>query len=274
MDIAVLENLKGDAFLRQTWMKEDVCEQTTEEALAVLGVKAPQLLPAISQVLMYLEAVASCYFCCVSGDHALERLLFRSCNRARAAIRLARLGFYDESLLVTRAIGETTNLFALFKADPTSLEEWRNNEPWASKPVKVRLKLEQLGHIVPTDNNRYNLLSGLAAHNDPTHIPAAHNVSRRPVAPGTFSPEGLLLCLNELGLQLAFTSLNAPDCFQIPKEARTALLSSGRSLAEHLGGFTINEQADYWEQLRHVLEEDSEEPLDQADARVASLRVT
>jgi hypothetical protein len=260
MDLALLENLTGDEYLRKTWDKEDVCEHNTLDALSMLGVKAPNILPSIGRVLIYLEATASCAFGCVGGDHAMERLLFRSCNRSRAAIRLARLGFYDESLLLTRAIGETTNLLALFKADPDSMTAWANAESWTSKPVKIRCKLEELGEPVPADNQRYNLLSGLAAHNDPNHIPAAHNVSRRPVAPGTFSPEGLLLCLNELGLQLTFTALSVPGCFQLPSKAKAAVLKAGRTLGENLGGFTVDLQSEYWNNLRLELNKLSTDP--------------
>jgi hypothetical protein len=92
-------------FLEATWKMEDECKNQTDSTIATLGIKASLTLPAIGRVLSYLDAAASCGWGCPGGDHAVEHLVFKLCNRARGAIRLLRLGFYDESLMLSRANG-------------------------------------------------------------------------------------------------------------------------------------------------------------------------
>jgi hypothetical protein len=113
-------------FFAPSWAAESECERVTDETLPKLGKKAPLTLPSIERVLVYLDAISSCFFGCPGGDHAVERLLFRSCNRARASIRLLRMGFYDESLMISRAVGETANLMLLFTCHPTAMQDWKN----------------------------------------------------------------------------------------------------------------------------------------------------
>jgi hypothetical protein len=49
----------------------------------------------------------------------------RSVSFGRAAMRLAKLAFYDEALSIVRSIGEIANLLALFAPDKVALEEWK-----------------------------------------------------------------------------------------------------------------------------------------------------
>ena len=46
-------------------------------------------------------------------------------SRARACVRLLKFGFYDESLSLTRSIGEIANLLCLFTIDKAEPEKWR-----------------------------------------------------------------------------------------------------------------------------------------------------
>ncbi len=163
-------------FLETTWKMEDDCAAITGATLPKLGTKAPLTLPAVARVLSYLDAAASCGWGCRGGDHALEKLVFRMCNRARGAIRLLRLGFYDESLMLSRASGENANLLMLFLYRPAAVEQWRAQEKWTTRPVEVRKALEDCGVLLPVDEQRYRFLSAVSAHADPTFPPAAHNV--------------------------------------------------------------------------------------------------
>src|SRR3989442_10053016 len=97
------ETLNKTEFFKRTWEFEDKCEAETDKAIPAMGVKAPQALSTMGRLLAYLDAIASCAWGCPGGDHAIERLIFRACNRARGAVRLLRLGFYDESLMLSRA---------------------------------------------------------------------------------------------------------------------------------------------------------------------------
>lgn len=181
-----LKDLDAVDLFGLSWADEARCEHVTDDVLPQLGKKAPLTLSSLKRVLVYLDAIASCAFGCHGGDHSLEQLLFRCCNRARASVRLFRMGFYDESLMITRAVGETANLMLLFAADSTAIEAWKGQERWTRSPVGVRKALESAQRQMAVEHDRYSLLSGLAAHADPEFAPAAHNVLNRPVTPATF----------------------------------------------------------------------------------------
>jgi hypothetical protein len=172
-DAGALEESK---FFAATWATEAECERITDDALPTLGKKAPKTLGSIEPVLVYLDTISSCYFGCNGGDHAIERLLFRSCCRARAAIRLMRMGFYDESLMISRAVGEIANLLLLFACNPKAIQDWKNKEKWTQRPIEIRKALEAAQQAIAVDNKRYSLLSGLGAHSDPEFAPSSHNV--------------------------------------------------------------------------------------------------
>lgn len=249
----LLQQIESTELFRHTWDKEDRCESHSDGILPTLGKKASRLIPSMERVLSYLDAISSCSFGCEKGDHALERLLFRCCNRARAAVRLSRLGFYDESLMITRALGEATNLLLLFVADAAAVDAWRNQEKWTRSAVEIRKKLEAANHIAAVDQHRYSILSGLAAHADPDYAPSAFNVLSQPISPGSFSEEGLLLSFNEIGLPLGLLAFPATSLFNIPKAAKTATLKAGAELIRNVGGFTVDKQGEYWERRRTEL---------------------
>jgi hypothetical protein len=240
-------------FLSKTWDFEDECEKDSDREISNLGVKAPKTLNGIGIALSYLDALASCAWGCSNGDHALERLFFRVCNRTRAALRLSRLGFYDESLMLARANGETANLLVLFSSDRTHVEAWRRGDSWTKKPVEIRKKLEENQSLLPINGEQYKVLSGLAVHNSPSHAPAAHNVIELPVTPGTFQREGFVLTLNELARPLPHVILAACELITLPKKVKLALLNAGYALAENTGAFSIDNQARYWAEQRRNL---------------------
>jgi hypothetical protein len=240
-------------FLEATWKFEDECQAKTNATLPTLGKKAIETLPAIGRLLSYLDAAFSCVWGCPGGDHAIERLVFRSTNRTRAAVRLMRFGFYDECLMLCRANGETANLLSLFTVRPTALSDWKNKERWTRTPVEVRKALEESGSMVPIEEGRYRSLSGIAAHNDPDCAPAAHNVFEKPVSGGYFQPEGAILCQNEMSLPLIFTALTVPKLIGLPSTFAMALLTAAAFLVNSTGGFDVKSQNEYWKVARENL---------------------
>ena len=125
------------AFLRLLWEQEDACELATDGRLPGMGTKAPACLEEISTVLSLLDRMASCWWICRKGDHLIEYLCGRAASTGRAALRLMRLGFYDESLALSRGLGEIANLFALFQEDGRAFSEWKGasrgdrlSSPW------------------------------------------------------------------------------------------------------------------------------------------------
>ena len=102
----------------------------------------------------------------------------RAASNGHAAVRLLRMGYYDESLLLARSIGELANLLFLFHKDGTALEKYREaRESWRKKweqftPATVRGKLQQ----PPIDSQRYRTLSARSAHAGPSLNPQSFNL--------------------------------------------------------------------------------------------------
>ena len=194
------------AFLELAWEQEDKCQAETDDLIPNLGVKAPACLEQIGTVLSLLDRMASCWWDCRGDDHLVEYLCGRVVSNARATLRMLRFGFYDESLLLCRAIGETSNLLHLFALDKESLEHWRSSSRKKRMrdfgPARVRIRLET--HTGPAvSRERYQLLSERAAHVHPGTRPQSHNALGMPTAVPIIQPAGLLVCLNELALALS-----------------------------------------------------------------------
>jgi hypothetical protein len=76
------------------------------------------------------------------------RLAARCFNSGAAALRLARMGYYNQCLSLVRDLMEVTLLLDLFERDPSTISEWtKASEDGRSKkfsPIKVRLRLEEI----------------------------------------------------------------------------------------------------------------------------------
>lgn len=76
------------------------------------------------------------------------RLAARCFNSGAAALRLARMGYYNQCLSLVRDLMEVTLLLDLFERDPATISEWTNaSEDGRFKkfsPIKVRLRLEEI----------------------------------------------------------------------------------------------------------------------------------
>src|SRR5262245_13348972 len=103
---------EGLEFLKLASEQEDSCEKHSHTRLLQMGHKAPQCLENLGTVLSLLDRAASCFWGCHEGDHLIEYLAGRVAASARASLRLLYFGFYDESLSITRSIGEAANLLA------------------------------------------------------------------------------------------------------------------------------------------------------------------
>ncbi len=114
--------------------------------------------------------------------HFFQRLTARIVTNSLSSLRLALLGYYDESLALTRNLGEIANLLFLFAAKPDSLEAWQLADEKKRKsdftPVKVRLKLEEINLVPPIDQSRYGLLCEAGVHLGPSVSPQTFNEHR------------------------------------------------------------------------------------------------
>jgi len=196
----------GDEFLRLVTTTEQACASSTFGEISSLGRSAPITHALLGDVLSALYCEACCYHACDQGDHFLQRLTARVVNQALASLRLLVAGYYDESLSITRGLGEYANLLFLFVAQPATLEEWRVSDAdarWKKyKPAAVRDKLNNANLMPPVDRTRYSLLSEVSAHPSPA-APQAHDSAERPTLGSTFRVTGFLVALNELATVVA-----------------------------------------------------------------------
>jgi len=232
---------EGSDFLKLVWGQEDSCERETDGRLPSMGKKAPACLEQLGTVLSLLDRMASCWWRCREGDHVVEYLCGRVASTGRAALRLMRFGFYDESLVLARGIGEVANLLHLFQLDRSDLEQWkassRQDRLRRFSPAQVRLRLEALQSSPPISQERYTK-------------PQAHNILGVPVAGAIFQNEGLLVSLNELAVALSLATAFGALLLDLEKSIKRQIVHAAKCLAEAIGGATIAEISDYHQ---HVL---------------------
>lgn len=242
----------GMGFLKLLQEMEDRCESRSLEALKDAGDNLPALVSDLGTVLKAADMAASCLHGCSKGHHAVEYLLTSVESYARAAIRLSLLGFYDESLTISRSVGEKANLFMLFVHEPTKLREWvassEDERRRKFSAVKVRLALEQHSHAIPVDQTRYRALSGRGIH--PGGTPQDHNPERHPGTGGYFQEAGMFITLNEIGRQLAYAyGLGVLLLDHLPTHRRVELQQSAVRLAEKIGRLDLTTIEDLWRDL-------------------------
>ena len=245
---------EGMDFLKLVLKQEDACELATDERLPNMGEKAPACLEQIGTVLSLLDRMASCWWKCGAEDHVVEYLCGRVSSSGRAALRLMKLGFYDESLVLSRAIGEIANLLVLFQQDKTAFEEWktasRRDRMIKFTPFKVRVRLESLDTSSPISRERYQLLSERAAHVNPDTKPQSHNILGVPWIGAMLQEEGLLVCLNELAVALSISLAYGALMLDLDQDVKMQAVTSARDLGEQIGAATITEIDDYYREVR------------------------
>ena len=246
---------EGLTFLDLVSNQENACGAETDVLISQLGKKAPACLRQAGTVLSLLDRMASCWWGCRGGDHRLEYLCGRVASNARAAFRLLRFGFYDESLGICRGIGEVANLLQLFVSNVESLQCWRTCDPQQIRrnfgPADVRRKLESLGISPAIDKGRYSLLSERATHVNLRTIPQSHNFLGIPTAGARVQKEGIVVCLDELAISLSCATAFAARTVDIDSAMSKHIVSSSILLAKEIGGAHIKSIDDYH---KHVLE--------------------
>ena len=245
---------EGMDFLRLVWQQEDDCESQTDEALPKMGKKAPQCIHELGTVLSLLDRLASCFWECSKGDHVVENLAGRAGSFARAALRLMRLGFYDEALVLVRSIGEISNLLVLFCQEDALLQKWKlSNDRERRKefdPVKVRIALEAKGKPIPMSQSKYARLCEKVAHVTPETTPQNYNVHGRPLAAGYFQEPGVLVTINEVAEFVAWVALCAAKLRFGDTEIRQTIRGAGIRLLTSVGRADVLTIDGYFDELR------------------------
>jgi hypothetical protein len=136
-DPPVNQFVYGLKLLQNEFEIEDSVEQTTDGLLAKgqLGERAPRLYRELGTALSLFVQMACCQWGCRGGEHREENLLRRLANYSFGALRLARLGLYNESISMLRSVAELANLIELFTLRRDHLSDWHSTpatERWKS----------------------------------------------------------------------------------------------------------------------------------------------
>jgi hypothetical protein len=248
---------QGIDFLNLVADQEDACESHSRGRLPTLGTKAPLCFERLGTVLSLLDGLASCFWVCRGGDHLVEYLAGRIASSARAALRLLLFGFYDESLSLTRSIGEVTNLLFLFNQDGTSLTEWQASTKTQRKerfsPFKVRIRLESLGAPVLIDEKRYGELCEVATHVTPQTKPQVHNPLGMPFIGSQFQEAGLIVALNELAFATGLALISLPKILSYDDTRRKEIKEAGFALVDSIGAANVLTVKQYYAEVTHNL---------------------
>jgi hypothetical protein len=233
--------------------QEDDCEEKSLVQLPRLGEKAPRCYEMTARVLALLDGLSSCAWGCAEGDHVLERLVGRSVNHARAAFRLALMGFYDEALVLTRGVGEIANLLSLFEARSESFARWKSlDERMRRKefsPVNVRTELERIGTPIRITTEAYAQLSRRNVHVNPRTSPQTYDILGIPKGGGYYQEAGLIICQNELAKSLTFAIYSAAKLSHLNQPLKRRMFLSGRDLILHTGRLGIENMQEMWAEL-------------------------
>jgi len=218
--------------------------ETTEQMQRHSGIKLPATTEGLGTVLSIMYRAACCGFGCNGGDHQLEWLVGRVVNQANAAFSLIRSASYDESLMLTRGIGEIANLLWLFQNDSSTKDAWRNADRRERMnrfgPAAVRKALNQLGGIgPPVDDARYQKLCEVGTHPVPGIAPSHFTGTGRPVLSGLVQPVGVYVATTELSYAVAMCGTPTATIVIQDQEMRQSLFTASVTLIRSLGSFTV-----------------------------------
>jgi len=165
-------------------------------------------------------------------------------NQANAAFTLVRQASYDESLMLSRGIGEIANLLWLFQNDNTALDTWRladrRDRLNYFGPAAVRKRLAQMQGIgPPVDEERYQRLCEVVTHPVPGVTPSHFTGSGRPVLSGLVQPVGVYTAMTELAYPVAMCGIPIAAILLEDQVARQRLFDEAIRLVRSLGAFTI-----------------------------------
>lgn len=232
----------GLRFLGLALSSEAVCEQETRSRLAARGRKASECHENLGIVLSLLYKEACCAHGCPGGDHFGQRLAGRVVSHSLGSYRLLCAGYYDESLALSRSLGEVANLLWLFRHMPDEQERWRSADKhtrWKEfSPLKVRLSIEDAGLPVPIDKTRYAGLCDTAVHVRPETAPQVYNPLGLPTLGSVFQEGGCLASLNELAGATGVCAVGLIPLLTM-EERRQRLKESAVSLLRSVGSVDL-----------------------------------
>lgn len=248
----------GRKLLRGIGKYEDKCEKWTEKHIPRWGKKAPACYEYLGQLLAYADMIGSCAYGCPGGgadEHAVWYLVSRSSSFGRAALRLMKMGFYDEALTIVRSIGEISNLLLLFGVEPSSIKEWEQSDRAYRldklSPGKIRKRIQNLGGQPPMSADKYSALCEISTHPVPEARPQGFNHARRAMTGGMVVQEtGALVVLNELTMTMIVVVFMAARVCKVPKETVKEIREVCEEAIKHLGSIDVTNFADTLKSLK------------------------
>ena len=256
----MMKSLNGTEMLDAVKKFENKCERTTEKHLPRMGKKAPVCYEFLGRVLAYADMIGSCTFGCPGQSqnaHALWYLTARTSSFGRAALRLARMGFYDEALIIVRSMGEIANLFALFAVAPESIEEWKMADRCARitrfSPAKIRERLACFDELVPMDKAKYESLCEWSTHPVPDLQPQKFNHARKSMTGGIyFQAAGFLVVLNEMAIIASLLVLYAAKSCGVPRNAFQEIGRACKMCAMSAGQIDLGAMERLWRETKNA----------------------
>ena len=164
-----------------------------------------------------LYKLSVCGYGCRKGDHKIEYLTGRAYNTSLAALKLLRIGFYDESLNLIRSVAEIINLLALFRIDTKEYYTWVGSTVKerirSFGPASVRKKLEKKTDLeIPISKEYYSKLCEVGVHVNPKTRPAGYNIHDRAMVGGFILEYAPIAILNDLQHVIFFSVLISSSC--------------------------------------------------------------
>lgn len=260
-DGAHAEFPSGTDFLDLQVKASQMAAEATDPFLRESGEKLPATVENFGNVLSLMYRAACCAWGCGGGDHQLEWLAGRVINQSTASYALIRSASYDESLMLTRGVGEIANLLWLFQNDQPQLQIWRESDRKERLngfgPAAVRKKLASLQKMgPPIDGARYQKLCEVGTHPVPSLPPSHYSATGRPLLTGIFQPVGVYVATTELAFAVAMCAVPISTLLLKDKQARQSLFDASLTLTRSLGAFTV---LNYDEMLERVIKEKPDE---------------
>ncbi|RIV23797.1 hypothetical protein DYU11_12570 [Fibrisoma montanum] len=231
-------------------------KQAEEETILferISGAKHPKAINNLGNALSLLYQAACCYWKCIGGDHSIEKLIGKVVNQAISSFQLYRGCFYDESLMLTRGIGEIANLLHLFFFFPDKIEVWKalnSRERYKQfKPSAVREMLEKNNSLVPIDKDRYGKLCEIGTHPTPSEIPGHYTGTGVPILGMIVQPVGAYVSITELSYSVGLVLVVTPKLLDLDADIAKKMKDIGLELIRSLGSFNIMNYQENLEKL-------------------------
>jgi hypothetical protein len=258
-----MKKIVGRKMLRGIGKIEDRCEKATETHIPKMGKKAPLCYEYIGQLIAYSDMIGSCAYGCPGGaekEHTLWYLAARMSSFGRAALRLMKMGFYDEALVIVRSMGELTNLFALFFSSPESIEEWkeldRSYRLANLTPGRIRKRIEMLGSTPFITAAKYAALCEISTHPVPEVHPQRFNHLGKSMTGGVYMQEvGIVVVLNEMALALSMLVIFAARICKVPPEPFKEIGQACAMCIRSTGSIGVDNVDEMWKEMEKMSKE-------------------